>query len=176
MEFDCIELQAATSSRHRLASGTGVGTSMRTRAWLLGLAVLAFVAGCDSVPGRSDDPWEQNWLLSHIEMEDGSRHDDNTTPQGAGVAFRPALQGSNGCDLFSGRYEYTDPRLIFSDIEYQYAESHPIPADCPEEALTVASAMRSALRDGVTITTMTSDAMVWESGGITFEFYPGVEG
>lgn len=149
---------------------------MGTRPWLVGLAVLAFVAGCDSVPGRSDDPWEQNWHLSQIETEDGSRHGNNTTPQGVSVEFTPALQGSNGCDRFSGRYEYTDTRLIFSDIEYQYAESHPIPADCPEEAQPVADAMRAALRDGVTVITLTSDVMVWESGGITFEFYPGVEG
>ena len=148
---------------------------MGTRAWLLGLAVLAFLAGCDSVTERSDDPWQQNWLLSHIEMEDGSRLRD-TTPQRASVSFQPVVQGSDGCDLFSGRYEFTEPRLIFSEIEYQYAETHPVPAACPGEPWLVVDAMRSALRDGVIVTTMTSDAMVWESGGITFEFYPGVEG
>ena len=76
MEFDRIELQAATSSRHRLAPGSGVAAFMGSRALLLGLAVLTFLAGCDSVPERSGDPWEQNWLLSHIETEDGSRHRD----------------------------------------------------------------------------------------------------
>jgi hypothetical protein len=148
---------------------------MGSRALLLGLAVLTFLAGCDSVPERSGDPWEQNWLLSHIETEDGSRHRDET-PQGVRVAYQPVVEGSDGCDLFSGRYDYRAPQLIFSDIEYQYAETHPVPAACPGEPWLVVDAMRAALRDGVTVTTLTSDAMVWESGGITLEFYPGLEG
>jgi hypothetical protein len=143
---------------------------------LVGLALLALPAGCDSDPERSDDPWEQNWQLSHIETQDGSRYDTNTTPQGVSVQFIPALQGGNGCDLFSGRYDFTDPQLTFSDVEYQYAETHPIPADCPDEAQPVADAMRSALAEGVTVTTLTTDKMVWESAGVTLEFYAGVEG
>lgn len=151
---------------------------MPRRSWLLWLgAVLVLLAGCDSVPERSDDPWEQSWILSHIQTPEGSIA-GATTPQGAHIVFRPALQGSDGCDLFSGRHEFTDPQLEFFDIEYQYTETHPVPAACPEEAVFVRDALRSALADGVVISALTADLMVWESEetGLTFEFYPGVEG
>ena len=147
----------------------------RRHAWLVGLAVLVLLAGCDS--GESIDPWDQSWMLSQIELEDGSVHRD-TTPQGASVDFRPAFQGGDGCDLFAGQFQFADPRLEFSDIEYSYAELHPVPAACPEEGILIRDAMRSALDEGVVVTTLTAEVMVWhwEAGGITFEFYPGVEG
>lgn len=140
------------------------------------LAAIA-VAGCsDSDSGRPDDPWEQNWFLDHIETSDGVAN--VKTPKGVSVHFEPWFDGSDGCDLFVGAYNYDDPTLTFPTVEYTYAEANPRPAVCPEEALMVVEAMRDALRDGVTVTKMTADTMVWqsESGEITFEFYPGVEG
>lgn len=116
-------------------------------------------------------------MLSHMELADGSIHSD-TTPQGAYVVFRPAFQGGDGCDLFAGQYQFNDPRLEFSDIEYSYAETHPVPAACPDEGLLIRDAMRSALDEGVVVTTLGADVMVWrwEAGGVAFEFHPGVEG
>ena len=92
--------------------------------------------------------------------------------------FRPAFQGGDGCDLFAGQYRFVDPLLEFSDIQYSYAETHPVPAACPEEGLLIRDAMRSALDGGVVVTTLTSSTTVWhwEPGGIKFEFYPGIEG
>ena len=142
---------------------------------IIGLAVLVLAAGGASE--RSSDPWEQSWMLSHLELADGSVHSD-TTPQGAHLDFRPAFQGGDGCDLFAGQFQFADPQLEFSDIEYSYTESHPVPAACPNEGLLIRDAMRSALDEGVVVTTLTSELMVWhwEAGGITFEFHPGVEG
>ena len=147
---------------------------------LLGLILLAATAvtGCsDSDSGRSDDPWEQNWILDHLETPEGVAN-GSKTPKGVSVQFEPWFGGSDGCDLFIGAYNYDDPTLTFPTVEYTYAEANPRPATCPEDSLMVVEAMRDALTDGVAVTTMTADTMVWqsESGEITFEFYPGVEG
>jgi hypothetical protein len=141
---------------------------------MLVLAVL--VAGCgSSAPGRSDDPWEQSWYLDHIETSGGVVR-DKPTPIAMFVEFEPLFRGSDGCGQFQGSYEYDDPVLRFSSVEYLEGDPHSEAVTCPQEPIAVVEAMRQALRDGVLVTTMTTDTMIWQSGDTILEFHAGAEG
>ncbi|MDX2468633.1 MAG: hypothetical protein QNL12_15055 [Acidimicrobiia bacterium] len=147
---------------------------------LLSIVLFAaiIVAGCgDSGTRRSDDPWDQNWFLGSMQTPEGAV-EDVRTPKPVGIWFRPGFGGSDGCDLFGGAYEYTEPVLSFPTIEYTYADSNPVPAECPDQYLPIVEAVRGAVADGVEVTELSADMMVWwwEQGDVVFEFRPGVEG
>lgn len=142
------------------------------------LVLSVVIAGCGgSAAGRSDEPWDQSWHLTSIQTPDGVL-DDAGIPKPVYISFRPDLRGSDGCDLFEGSYNYVEPTLSFPTIEYTYAEANPGPAECPEQYLPIVEAVRSALNDGVDVTELTRDVMVWrwEQNDTVFEFHPGVEG
>jgi len=135
------------------------------------LALLVLVAtSCGGATDVSDDPWAQNWILDAVQTSDGSI-DDVGTPLGVSIQFLPTLQGSDGCSLFEGSYDYANSHLRFLEIERM-----PEPEGCPEEYLPIVSAMRLALAGGVEVTELSSDTMVWQSNGVVFEFVPGREG
>ena len=133
--------------------------------------MLALVAtSCAGAADVSDDPWAQNWILDAVQTSDGSI-DDVGTPLGVSIQFRPTLQGSDGCSLFDGSFDYANSRLRFLAIERQSE-----PEECSGEYLPIVSAMRIALAGGVELTELSSDRMVWQSNGAVLEFVPGREG
>lgn len=142
----------------------------------LAMGVVFIAAACgDSDSARSDDPWEQNWILHQVETSEGV-NGAATTPVWVQLRFEPLLRGNDGCGQFQGTYEYEDPALRFPAFEYLTADPSSQAVRCPGDIPIVVEAMRTALRDGVVVTSLTADLMTWRSGDITFEFHAGLEG
>lgn len=144
---------------------------MRTAAVLIVLTMAVLAGGCSIARSAPDGPWDQSWYLSTLTTPEGPLA--TQTPMPVEIHFRPGVGGSDGCNLFEASYEWNDPDLSWSEIVYQVPESTGQPHPCPDDALPTVELLRSAIQDGVTVTTFTAEEMVWEYKGSVFEFRPG---